>query len=343
MSTVQSELLPRRETARGSRLGFLGVGWIGRARMHAVTATGAAQAAVIADPSADCLREAQALVPDARVTTSLDALLEHELDGIVIATPSGLHAEQALQVLQAGLPVFCQKPLGRTAEETRRVIDAARTADLLLGVDLSYRHTTAMQAVRAAVASGAVGDVFAADLTFHNAYAPGHGWCYDPQLAGGGCIIDLGIHLVDLALWTLGFPGVRRVSAHRFHKGTPIAPQDPPAVEDYAVATLELERGTVVRIACSWNLSIGQDALIGATFHGSTGSAVFRNVNGSFYDFCADVQRGAARETCITPPDDWGGRAITEWAERVRAGVGFDEDIVALADVAAVLDRMLGR
>jgi predicted dehydrogenase len=49
--------------------------------------------------------------------------------------------------------------------------------------------------------------VFAVDLVFHNAYGPDKPWFYDPELSGGGCVMDLGVHLVDLALWSLDFPG----------------------------------------------------------------------------------------------------------------------------------------
>src|SRR5690606_4635728 len=96
--------------------------------------------------------------------------------------------------------------------EVQPVIEAARSADRLLGVDFSYRFTEAMQAVRSLVEGGALGRVYAVDLVFHNAYGPDKPWFYDPRLAGGGCVMDLGIHLVDLALWTLGFPVVRDVA-----------------------------------------------------------------------------------------------------------------------------------
>jgi predicted dehydrogenase len=119
------------------RIGFLGVGWIGRHRMEAMIKTGAIEAAAIADPSPDMVRQAAELAPGAAVVDGLDGLLGERLDGIVIASPSALHAEQSIQALQRGIAVFCQKPLGRTAAEAGAVVDAARAADRLLGVDLS--------------------------------------------------------------------------------------------------------------------------------------------------------------------------------------------------------------
>src|SRR5690606_35925284 len=108
---------------------------------------------------------------------------------------------QAIQALRRGIPVFCQKPLARTRAETSRVIQEARAADLLLAVDLSYRFTSGIQRIRQIVQSGELGKVFAVNLVFHNAYGPDKAWFYDYNLAGGGCAIDLGIHLVDLAFW----------------------------------------------------------------------------------------------------------------------------------------------
>src|SRR3954447_9996155 len=190
------------------RLGFLGTGWIGCNRMEAMLATGAATAVAICDPNPDMAAQAGAVAPDAALVGSLDDLLEYEPDGVVIATPSALHARQCLSAFDSGAAVFCQKPLGRDAAEVTAVLDAARRADRLLIVDLSYRQTAAMQAIRERIRSGELGRVFAADFTFHNAYGPQSGWFWDPRLSGGGCLIDLGVHLVDLAVWLFEFPKV---------------------------------------------------------------------------------------------------------------------------------------
>jgi predicted dehydrogenase len=260
------------------------------------------------------------------------------VDGIVIATPSALHAEQAIRALEAGAAVFCQKPLGRTADEARAIVEAARKADRLLAADLSYRFTAGMQKVRELVRSGDLGRVFAADLVFHNAYGPDKPWFYDVALSGGGCVMDLGVHLIDLALWTLDFPAIREVSARLRAGGEPLKGRS--RVEDYAIATIELEMGTVVRIACSWRLPAGCDAVIGATFYGTEGSAQFHNDDGSFYDFTARHCRGTQRFELTRPPDAWGGRAAVDWTARLAAGSGFDPEVKAAIDVAATIDRI---
>jgi len=302
-------------TVTRPRLGFLGLGWIGRSRLDAIAAADAAEVGAIADPD----------LPDA--LDSLDELLERELDGIVIATPSASHAEQAIAALEHGLAVFCQKPLGRTAAESHAVVEAARAADRLLGVDLSYRYADAFRAAHDVVHSGELGEILAANLVFHNAYGPDKAWFYDPTLAGGGCLIDLGVHLVDLAVWILDLDPVEVRS--RLH-GRPVE----------QLATAELDH---VRLACSWNLHAGREAVIEATVYGADGGVAVRNVGGSFYDFRCVRFRGTDTEVLVEPPDAWPGRAAVEWARRVGAGEGFDPGADEYVRVATIVDRIYGR
>jgi predicted dehydrogenase len=348
MSTGVAERAPEAASARQAfsaarpRLAFLGVGWIGRNRMEAIVADGCGEVVAVADASPEVAAQARALVPQAVVAETLDDLLELAPDGVVIATPSAMHAAQATRALEHGAAVFCQKPLARTREETSRVVSAARAADRLLGVDLSYRHTAAMRRIREVVAAGDIGEVYAIDLVFHNAYGPDKPWFRDPARSGGGCVIDLGIHLVDLALWTLDFPVVARVSSRLYAQGKALAPR-PETVEDYAIAQIELAGGAVARLACSWNLPAGRDAVIEASFHGTRGGAALRNVNGSFYDFVAERYEGTRSTTLASPPDAWGGRAAVQWARRLAAGGRYDPEIDRMNDVAAILDAIYGR
>jgi predicted dehydrogenase len=328
------------------RLGFVGAGWIGRHRMESVCASGAATAAAVAEPDSALLAAALESAPGALACRDLDELLElGGLDGVVIATPSALHAAQSLQALAAGLPVFCQKPLGRDAGEAREVVASARRADLRLGVDLSYRFIEGARRIRELVAAGELGTVYAARLVFHNAYGPDKPWFYDRARSGGGCVIDLGTHLIDLLLWVLGEPGapeVTAVTARCFAGGAPLRDSER-EVEDYALARLDLAGGAVAELACSWNLPAGQDAVISASFYGTAGGAELRNVDGSFYDFVAERFRGTARETLAGPPEAWGGRALEHWARGLGRDRGFDAEVESAARVAAVVDRIYGR
>lgn len=327
---------------RPLRLGFAGLGWIGLNRLDALLETGAAEAAAVLDPSHGAVDAVLARSPSAQRVDAYEDLLALDLDGVVIATPSALHAGQAIQALEAGKAVFCQKPLGRSGAEVEAVLAAARQANRRLGVDMSYRHTRGMQRIRDLMVRGEIGEVHAADLTFHNAYGPDKPWFYDPALSGGGCVMDLGVHLVDLALWALGPAGVTEVSSDLFAGGRRLAkPSD--QTEDFALATLRLDSGAVVRLACSWNLPAGQDAVIAADFYGARGGLALRNVGGSFYDFEALRFQGTATERLVSPPDAWGGRAAQDWLARLAQNPDFDPEIEAVAEVARCLDRIYGR
>lgn len=327
--------------SRRPRIGFVGVGWIGRHRMEAMLATGEIEAAVYADPSDEAAEGAARLAPAAERARDLDAMLDHDLDAVVIATPSAQHAEEARRAFARGVAVFCQKPLGRSAQEAASVVDAARAADRLLGVDLSYRYAEGVSRIRDLVASGALGRLYAADLVFHNAYGPDKPWFYDPKLSGGGCVVDLGVHLVDLALGLFDEP-VEQVSSSLFRKGSPVGPMQNEA-EDFAVATLTFRSGAVARLACSWGLPAGRDAVIRASFVGTEAGAELRNVRGSFYDFVAERFDGVKTTRLCEPPDAWNVRAAQDFARRLARGERFDPRIADQITVARAIDRIYGR
>src|SRR5215208_7517967 len=224
--------------ARKPRLGFVGLGWIGRNRLESVVKADIAEVAAVHDPQTNAAEEGQKLSPGAVLFSSFEELLRHDLDGVVIATPNSFHAEQAIAALEQGVAVFCQKPLGRNAFETRRIVEAARNANCLLGVDLSYGAIPAMQTVSSLVESGALGKIFAVDAKFHNGYGPDKAWFYDYSLSGGGCVLDLGPHLLDLALRPLGFPMIAGVQSSLFTGGK-FMNKGSKEIEDYAIATIE--------------------------------------------------------------------------------------------------------
>src|SRR5581483_8343270 len=324
---------------RRPRLGFLGVGWIGHNRMEAIAGSGLADVSMIYDASPETMQRSLASVPHAHAASCMDELLNADLDGIVIATPSGQHAEQAVRFLESGLAVFSQKPLGTTADQTRRVVETARDKNKLLAVDLSYRFTAAMEATRSLISSGQLGVIYAVNLIFHNAYSPDKTWCYDRALSGGGCVIDLGIHLIDAALWMLDFPYIKSVNSKLYSQGQLVA-NHKNAIEDYAAAQIDLDSGSTIHMECSWRFPAGQDCVIAMEFFGTQGAASFQNVNGSFYDFVAEHYEGPKRTRLVSPPDSWPGRAAVEWVKQLATGQTFDVKNEELVRVAEVLDAI---
>jgi predicted dehydrogenase len=340
-ATVERSPQAKSEPSPGSRerhprLAFVGVGWIGRSRMEALVRSGSGDVAAIVDPLPQMASDARLLAPQAAVFTSIEDALHQGYDGIVIATPSALHAEQAVRAMEAGHAVFCQKPLGRNHQETARVIDTAKRNDVLLGVDFSYRYLDAIAAMRPHIAE--IGDIYAVNAVFHNAYGPDKAWFYDASLSGGGCLMDLGIHLVDMVLWLLEYPSITAVNGSLLRKGLPVRDRDD--VEDYASALLTLDNRTNVSLACSWGLPLGCDAFIEVSLFGTEGGVSLRNVNGSFYDFAAHRYRGTRCELLHQPPDDWGGKALVAWADELARDNRYSPAMDSVVQVASVIDAI---
>ncbi|MFP4012740.1 MAG: Gfo/Idh/MocA family protein [Chitinispirillaceae bacterium] len=323
---------------KGLCLAFVGLGWIGRHRMEALVREGMVRRAVFVDRSRECLEEACRIIPDAQVAPAMEDVDLKEVDGVVIATPSALHSGQSIHALESGCAVFCQKPLARNYSECREVVEAARRNDRLLGVDFSYRFLEGTRMLKEFLDRGDIGRVYAVNAVFHNAYGPDKPWFYDPVLSGGGCVIDLGVHLIDLAFWLLGFPSVENVRSRLYSRGRPFSGE---GVEDFGSVQMDFGTGAAMNMACSWNLSAGKDAQIEFTLYGTEGALSLRNVNGSFYDFCLERYRGTQREVLCTPPDAWGGRAAVDWASRLAGGSGaFDEEAEKFCAVSELLDRV---
>ncbi|HEV7517542.1 MAG TPA: Gfo/Idh/MocA family oxidoreductase, partial [Thermoanaerobaculia bacterium] len=289
--------------------------------------------------------------------TDPEDLLRHaadlQLDGVVIATPNALHAPQTLAALDRGLAVFCQKPLALSGEEARRLLAGARAADRLLGIDYTYRTLASAAELRRLVRAGALGRVWSIDAVFHNGYGPDKPWCFDPALAGGGALLDLGVHLIDLAFWLLEARHVSAVSGAVFREGRLLPPRGREslargevAIDDFATARIDFEAGTgeraVASVAVSWHAHAGRDCAFRVALFGTAGGAELRNVGGSFYDFELARFTGRSEEIVARDSGESLGRGIVAWAERLAASPRFDPEAVRSVLVSDAVDAIYG-
>jgi predicted dehydrogenase len=336
-------------TSRRPRLGFVGLGWIGAMRLEAVAGqagvagtggAGGAEVVAICDASPGRLESTARNHAGAACFQSYEDMMSRaaglRLDGVVIATPNALHAPQALAALDRGLAVFCQQPLALDAGSARSLVDAARQAGRRLAVDDSWRFTAGARCLRELIAGGSLGRVLFLDAAFHNAFGPDKPWCFDPELSGGGALIDQGVPLIDLAFWLLGEPEVRSVvgstgSVGSVGNGT---------VEDFASARIELAGGAVMSLAASWHAHAGQDCVIRSQVFGTAGGADLHNVAGSFYDF--ELARFDGSGTTIETRESrgWINQAVLHWVERLGVDPGFDPAVERSVAVSAVVDAV---
>lgn len=213
-------------------------------RVHAVCDTDRSKAAAIASR----FGVPEVFRRDEEVFTSED------IDAILICTPSYLHAQQAIAALEGGKHVLVEKPLALDAADAEKVLETARKEGRLVSVAMNTRYRPDVQALRPFVRGGELGDPFLVKAGWLNrkvrVIRPT--WRHKVGTAGGGAFMDLGVQVLDLALWLLGFPRVRRLVAH-MHQGERME------VEDTAAVLLEVEKGPAISIEVSWSLLADRD------------------------------------------------------------------------------------
>jgi predicted dehydrogenase len=187
------------------------------------------------------------------VLSTEETMARPDLDAVVISTPNHLHEEMAIAALEAGKHVFVERPLATTAEGAKRVIDVAEREGKILVVGMPHRFRPGVAALRNFIAGGELGDLYAVRGSWMTRLMPAsrHTWRYDRQEAGGGALIDLGVPALDLCLWLVGFPAMKRVSC--------ITSAGDSAVEDAATLMAETADGVALTLEVSNRLFAGED------------------------------------------------------------------------------------
>ena len=168
-----------------------------------------------------------------------------EVDAVFVATPNAMHVADVLTAVEAGKPVLCEKPMGMNAAECRHMVEAARKANVLLGVAQVFRFEESTARLRDRIAAGQVGKVIFARSEF--SYSVGNHprtWINNAALAGGGPIADVGVHCVDALRYILQDEVVRVTAQGK-------SDADSGDVEAAAVLTLEFSRGTLGTVMVS--------------------------------------------------------------------------------------------
>lgn len=205
-----------------------------------------------------------------------------ELDAVIIATPTNTHKEIAIDCLNAGKDVLVEKPLARTFAEAKAVVDVAKKnkKKLMVGMNLRYRPDTML--LRSIVSSGEIGEPFYAKCGWVRRQSSEEKWFTQKEEAGGGVIIDLGIHLLDLALWLMNYPEVNSVSCKTFQHNTK-------SVEDTAISFIKFKNDSLINIEVSWSMPTDKDHFFLSVF-GTKGSFtlsplhVYKRINNEILD-----------------------------------------------------------
>jgi predicted dehydrogenase len=339
------------------RVGVIGVGWAGQRHLEAYDAVAGARVVALAG-----------LEEPARHPLATRYRIEHEvahweellevagLDAVSIAVPTFLHAPIAVAALERGLHVLCEKPIARNGDEAEAMVAAARRAGRVLDVAFNHRQRGDIQELKAAIDAGRLGRPYYAKAWWlRRTGIPTLGsWFTRSELAGGGPLVDIGVHLLDYALFLLGNPEVRAVSASTYDllatTGFGVNPDSNKTgatgaktfdVEDLASAFIRLSDGGTLLVEASWAAHRRDGDEFGMTLYGTGGGAELivddYEPVGSLRIF--GDEDGSPVATQVTAKPGRGHVAVVErFLAKVRSGDWQDHDGSTAAALARVVD-----
>jgi len=274
---------------RKVRVGVIGVG-MGSGHAAAYQKDGRAELVALCDVNEARLRAAAerlGVSAERRYTDPYDMFRRADLDGVSVATPNKFHAPLTLAAFKAGCHVLCEKPMAMTVKEAERMLAASKKAGRNLMINFSYRFLDMSCALKQQVEAGVIGDIYFGRTVWHRRRGiPGlGGWFTDKELAGGGPLIDLGVHRVDLALWLMGYPEPVSVSGSTYcviARELARRAKESYTVEDLACGLVKFTNGATLLVEASWAVNNNQEEEMITTLYGTKGGLVQKNVNATY-------------------------------------------------------------
>jgi predicted dehydrogenase len=291
------------------RVGVIGLG-MGQGHVKNYQLHPQAEVVAVADMNAALLKEVgdKFSVPG-RYTDAQDMLDKENLDVVSVVTPNKFHKPLTLAAFKAGCHVLCEKPMAMNAREAREMLAASRKARKRLMINFSYRFTEQAWALKQEVDRGVLGEVYFGRTVWHRRRGMPKfgGWFGQKALAGGGPLIDLGVHRLDLALWLMGYPKPDWVMGSTYdHLAAPLARAQKKHydVEDLASGFIRFQNGATLIVEASWASNTRENETMETTLCGTKAGLVQKNIGGK-YEFEAEIyeeRNGAQYDTKLHPP-----------------------------------------
>ena len=305
------------------KVGVIGLG-MGSWHINGYRQHKAAEVVAISDPDLKRLEWAgNKYKISRRYGDPAEMLKREKLDIVSVATPNKFHKPWTIAALRAGAHVLCEKPMAMNAGEAREMLAAARKARRRIMIDFSYRFSGAARALKKVADSGCAGEFYYGRTMWHRRRGiPGlGGWFGRKELAGGGPLIDLGVHRLDLALWLMGYPKPVWVMAGAYNAlGLAMAKKAGKkfSVEDLAGGIIRFANGAALVVEASWAGNIPEKELMETRLWGTKAGLIHRNAIDT-YDFEALVCRAKkdGGVACENLPPSPGRSAMHDFVEAI--------------------------
>ncbi len=257
------------------KVGVIGAGSIGRVHIDAYKKAKDVEVLAVADTNGAAAEQAARTygIPKS-FSDPKELIREADVEAVSVCVPNAFHAPLAIEALKAGKHVLCEKPPAMNAKEADAMAQAAKKAKKVLMYAFVNRFQAESQALKKYIEAGDLGEIYhcVASATRRRGIPGLGGWFTTKKMSGGGPLIDIGVHILDLSLWLMGFPEPVSVSAACYQKfghkkdyvyvsmwGTKV-PGGTFDVEDYATAMVRFRNGASLSLECSWAANIASGA-----------------------------------------------------------------------------------
>ena len=331
--------MAKKKTERKLRCGVVGLG-MGQNHVHGYRSHPGAELVAVADIDPVRLEEIgrKKLGVEKCYSTLTEMLKNEDLDIVSIATPNKFHAPLTIEALKAGCHVLCEKPMAMSVKEAEEMIRVAKNVGKRIMIDFSYRTSEQSVALKKAVESGILGDIYFARtqwLRRRGAPLGTQGWFRKKELSGGGPLLDLGVHRLDLALWLMNYPKPVWVMGSTYnHLAQQLQAQDGHQydVEDLAVALIKFENGATLELEASWLTNIRENELMSTRLLGNKAGLLQHNKtdgdnNFGGYTFEAEIftdLAGCQYDMKLHPPVPEAKSHFYNFVEAIRTNTPHD-------------------
>jgi predicted dehydrogenase len=351
------------------RIGIIGVGWPGQRHIEGYQKHPDARIVAISDVNAEAAEQVrtQYNVDNARIYGDYqDLLADDGVDAVSICTPNFLHAPMAIDALDAGKHVLLEKPLAHTlADGERLAAKVVEHPDQAFMIAFNNRYRPDSIVLKQQIEAGELGHIYYAKTGWLRGAAEFflRGWFTQRDRSGGGPLIDLGVHMLDLSLWFMGSPRPVSVSGSVYYEFNDFMRESTGAdvdVEDLATAFVKLDNGATIVLDVSWISHIEESNLVYAQLFGTQGGArITRGLGieaggGEQMTINTTTGKGPARATLVRRPEFHTMQAqqqgfmlyesfrgeIADFVESIKAGRQPGATITHGLDILRVLDAI---
>jgi predicted dehydrogenase len=340
------------------RVGIIGVGFIGTLKHLEGLAGNADLCDVVAVCDLDIDRATKAKdqfgSADSYVTTDWhDLANDASIDVVYVCTWNISHCEITCAMLEAGKHVMCEKPMAVTGADARKMVETAKRTGKKLTIGYQNRLRQDAQFLRGAVDAGELGEVYVAKAhAVRRRGVPTWGVFTDKEKQGGGPLIDIGTHALDLALWYMGNYEVDSVTGSVYEKlrgkpeGNPGGGWDPEtfSVEDSAFGYIRMKNGAAIFLEAAWALNVKNPREAAVTLMGTEGGAEIEAGEGGYE---ASLNKVLANRMIVTRPNasakdsasftTLGTLETKQWLE----AIANDTDPIVLPEQACTVTEIL--